>query len=381
MKKPNIPYIGLIPVLLIAFFLFKLISSMNISLASMFSTIYGCLAYFLYGFVLAYLLNPAMAYFERLLASKKDSPKTRRIKRAGIIAFLYLLLAGLITLFIVAILPTIVDGIKDLIDNMPYYADKMEQWFGDFWGRFNPELSAQMERMLDDAITNLYQLLTSLDYSSIGGAVTSAVSGSLTAVVRFLFGLIVSIYFLMSKERAILHVKRILYAMCSKKTAEKTISLGQDINQIFLNFLVSKLMQSFVLFLIGLLVLIPLRVPLAPLVSLVIAITNMIPYIGPWMGSIPCILLEFFYNPWMAFIVTLYSIGIQIIDNMFVGPKIMSDKVGINPVLVIAGVVIGGKFGGLLGMFLGVPLVAVAKLIVYDRFIERRLKEKQLDIQ
>lgn len=381
MRKWKIPYLRLLPVLFIAFFLFKIVSSMNISLSSILSTLYSCIAYFVWGFVIAYLLNPAVGYFERLVASARDSQRVKLLKRGGIIAFLYLLLAGMLTLFVVAILPTIVDGVKDFIDNMPHYADNMERWMNDFWGGISPDLAAQVEGFVEKAFIDLYGLLTSLDYSSIGGAVSNAVSVSVTAILRFLFGIIISIYFLIFKEGAILHVKRILYALLSEQTAQKAVQLGRDIHAIFMNFLVSKILQSFVLFIIGLIVLIPLRIPLAPLIALVIGVTNMIPYFGPYIGGIPCVLLVLFYDPWKALWTALFAVGIQVVDNVLVGPKIMSDKVGINPVLVIAGVTIGGKFGGLLGMFLGVPFIAVAKLIFYDRFIERRLKAKNVQVK
>ena len=125
---------------------------------------------------------------------------------------------------------------------------------------------------------------------------------------------------------------------------------------------------------------IPFDIPLAALIALLLAITNMIPYIGPWIGAIPSVLLALLYSPIKGLIVLLFIIGMQIVDNLFIGPKIMSDRVGISPLLVIAGVAIGGTFGGFIGMFIGVPLVAVAKLVFHDNFVAKRLKEKDIDI-
>ena len=121
-KKWKIPYLGTLPVVLIAAVLIKLVFTTNISVTGILSTLYSCIAYFVWGFVFAYLLNPAMAFFERLISSSKDSIRAARYKRAGIIAFLYLLIAGLITIFVVAIVPTIRNGIGDLLDNIPRYA-------------------------------------------------------------------------------------------------------------------------------------------------------------------------------------------------------------------------------------------------------------------
>ena len=381
MKKYKIPYISVIPVLIIAFFLFKLIFTTEISISGIFSVAYSCIAYFVWGLVLAYLLNPAMVFFENLIHSQKDSPRVAHVKRGGVVAFLYLLIAGSITIFIVAIAPTIRTGVSELVDNIPRYAQNFEMWITDITNRFDPELAATVEEYVSNVFATMYNWLKGVvDFSSIGGAVTSAVSVSAQMVMRFFFGIVVSIYFLMGKEELITQFKRFLYAIFSKAFARKTVETGREINVIFMNFVVSKILQSLIMFIIGLIVLIPLKVPLAPLISLIIAITNMIPYFGPWIGAVPCVLLAMFYDPWKALIVIIYAVGIQILDNLIIGPKIMSDQVGISPLLVIAGVTIGGTFGGILGMFLGVPFVAVAKLVFYDRFVEKRLKEKEVEL-
>lgn len=381
-KKWKIPYLGILPVVLIAAVLIKLVFTTNISVTGILSTLYSCVAYFVWGFVFAYLLNPAMVFFERLISSSKDSLRAARYKRAGIIAFLYLLIAGLITIFVVAIVPTIRNGIGDLLDNIPRYATNFEIWISDFTNSFDPAITETVEEYAKNLFETVYNWLTGvMDISSIGGAVTSAVSVSAQAVMRMVFGIVISIYFLYSKEGLERNIKQLLYSLFSEKTVENTIRIGREINVIFQNFIVSKLLQSMIMFAIGLIVLVPLRVPLAPLIALIIAITNMIPYFGPWIGAVPCVLISLFISGlWPAVITVLFAVGIQILDNLIVGPKIMSTQVGISPLLVIAGVTIGGKFGGILGMFLGVPLIAVLKLVFYDRFIGRRLKEKNIQI-
>lgn len=344
--------------------------------------LYSCVAYFIWGFVFAYLLNPAMAFFERVISSSKDSLRTAQYKRAGVIAFLYLLIAGLITIFVVAIVPTIRNGISDLVDNIPRYATNFEIWLSDFTNSFDPAITETVEEYAKNLFETVYNWLTGvMDISSIGGAVTSAVSVSAQAVMRMVFGIVISVYFLYSKEGLERNIKQLLYSLFSDKTVENVMRISREINVIFQNFIVSKLLQSLIMFAIGLIVLVPLRVPLAPLIALIIAITNMIPYFGPWIGSVPCVLISLFIGGlWPAVITVLFAVGIQIIDNLIIGPKIMSTQVGISPLLVIAGVTIGGKFGGILGMFLGVPFVAVLKLVFYDRFIGRRLKEKNIQI-
>ncbi|MBQ4515968.1 MAG: AI-2E family transporter [Clostridia bacterium] len=379
-KKLRIPYLGLLPIILISAFLIKLMLVADVSLTSILGVVYSCIAYFVWGFVYAYLLNPAMVFFERLISSKKDSPKVKKYKRAGVIAFLYLLIAGLITLFIVAIVPTIRAGIREFVDNIPRYAANFEIWLADFTNSFDPTITEMVEQYAHSIFETLYNWLTGvMDISSIGDAVSSAVSVSTQVVLRAVFGIVVSIYYLYSKDGLVAEIKKLFLALFSEKTANAIYKSGRKINEIFQKFIVSRLLQSLIMFFLGLIVLIPLRVPLAPLVAIIIGVTNMIPYFGPWLGAIPCVLLALFIGGVIpALITVLFAVGVQILDNLIIGPKIMSSQVGISPLLVIAGVTIGGKFGGVLGMFLGVPLVAVFKFVFYDKFIENRLKEKNI---
>ena len=108
---------------------------------------------------------------------------------------------------------------------------------------------------------------------------------------------------------------------------------------------------------------------------------NLIPYIGPFLGGFISTALVLLYSPIQALWVLVYAIGVQILDNIFIGPKVMSEQVGISPLLVILGVTLGGTFGGVLGMFIGVPLVAVVKLVFYDPFVERKLAEKEIQVE
>jgi len=292
-----------------------------------------------------------------------------------------LLVLGAVTIFIVAVIPTIRVGINELSDNLPQYAENVENWLKEFSGTADPVWYDMVKNWIESGMQFLYNWLRGLDLSSIGDRVGTAVTTSVTAVIRVVFGMVGSVYFLYSKETLALCAKKLVYALFSERHAERIVETGKKINVIFLNFIVSKLLQSVIMFVVGLAVLVPIGIPLAPLIALFIAVTNMIPYFGPYIGAIPSVILVFFYKPIMALWVILYAIGVQILDNVIISPKIMSDQMGISPLLVIAGVTVGGTLGGILGMFLGVPIIAVLKLVFYDSFIEKRLAQKEIDIK
>lgn len=370
-----------LPVLVIAFLLCKLIFTTNISFNGLLSTLYSCVAYFIYGLSFAYFLNPLLVFIERRFVKKNDSQNTKHVKRGVSIAAVYLVVIGFISIFIVNIVPTIVSGLNDFVSELPTYFSRFQTWATDTIRPFNPALADNFGDYVADFSTNFYGWIErEMDMMHVGKTVSNAVSGSAKTVVRVFFGIVISVYFLFGKEVLINQLKRLIYAIISTEKAERIMKYGRAINKIFFDFIISKILQAFIIFILGLIILVPFDIPLAPLISLLLAVTNMIPYIGPWLGGVPSVVMAILFSPIKGLIVLLFIIGMQIVDNLFIGPKIMSDRVGISPLLVIAGVAIGGTFGGVIGMFLGVPLVAVVKLVFYDEFIEGRLKKKDIII-
>lgn len=381
MKNWKIRYLNVLPVLIIAFLLCKLIFTTNISMSGILSSIYSCIAYFVYGLIISYFLNPLLVMIERHFVKETDSRRTKIRKRRVSILAVYLVVFAFLTVFVMNIAPAIVTGFNDFARNLPTYLEKFQAYVSNAVAIFNPDLAKTVQNDLAGVIASVYEWLSGqTDVSKVGDVVTTAVSGSAKTVIRFVFGVVVSVYFLYGKEKFAKHLKRLVYALFQTERADTIMEYARATNKIFFDFLISKLVQAFIIFVLGLCILIPFKVPLAALISLLLALSNMIPYIGPWLGGIPSVLLAFLYAPVKGLVVLLFIIGMQILDNLFIGPKIVSDRVGISPVLVIAGVAIGGTIGGVVGMFLGVPIVAVIKLVFYDRFIEKRLTEKKLEI-
>ncbi len=379
MKKIKIPYLNLLPVLVIAFVLFKLIDTMNVSVNYLFEILSDALSSFVIGFVVAYLLNPAMNYFEKLIGSQKDSEKVCRIKRAGVITFLFLMMIGLITVFVVSIIPAVQSGVREIIENMPTYTYHIENWITNMTGKQNEELYMMLEGWIEEVSKIIYNWLKGLNMTSVGSALTHSVSGVTMAFIHVGFGFIISIYYLYGKEKLVCGIKNFLYVSFGENRTEKLLDVGRRSNVIFQRYIVGRFLQSFIMLLIGLMVLVPFGYPFAPLLAFVLAFSNLIPYFGPVLGAVVCILLVLFYSPVKALWLLVYTLTVQFLDNWIIGPKVMSEQVGISPLLVIAGVTIGGLFGGLFGMILGVPAIAIIKLVFYDPYIERKLKEKGIE--
>lgn len=381
MKKFKLKHMEFIPILLVAFLLFKLVMTTDISIANVFGVVRSCVSYFVYGFIVAYFLNPLVSFFERKILKEDDKSSRKKVMRGIIVAAVYLMVLGIVVVFFVTIIPAIIDAVTDFVNNFPQYLANLQNWANKTFAFLSPEAIEKINVTLSH-VANYFAnwAAESFNVSKVGGVLTNAVSVSAKFVINFVFTIVISIYFLYGKEHLLKSIKQLVYALFSIEKVNSIFACSKKINKIFYDFILSKIVQAFVLFLFGLVILMPLGIHFAPLISLVLAVSNMIPYIGPWIGSVPCLLLLLLYSPIQAAILLIFILGMQILDNVFIGPKITSDRVGISPLLVIAGVAIGGTFGGVIGMFIGVPAVAVVKLVIYDGFIEKRLKEKNIDI-
>ena len=381
MKKFRLKHMDLIPILIVGFLLFKLVFSTDMSISSAIDTVYSCVSYFIYGWIIAYFLNPLVTKLEQRITKQTDTDKKRSTKRSIVIAAVFLVVIGLITVFFVNIIPAIVAAVSDFAENLPGYLANFQNWINSTFEFLSPDVTEKINSVLSQIANGVTSWATTkLDVEKVGGALGTAVTGSARFVLNFVFGIVVSIYFLHGKDRILKQLRRLTYAIFSEEKANYILDCGRKINKIFYDFILSKLVQAFVIFILGLLVLAPLGIRFAPVISLVLAVSNMIPYIGPWIGSVPCVTLLLLYDPVQALILLAFIFGMQIVDNVIIGPKITSDRVGISPLLVIAGVAVGGTFGGVIGMFIGVPVVAVVKLVFYDSFVEKRLKEKNIDL-
>ena len=380
MKKFRVKYLNLLPVIILSFLIFKLITETNISINSFFSFIYSCSAYFIWGAVIAYLFNPLMVFFDKLIKSKKDTKKAKKIKRACVIAFIYTTFFGIVTLFIVAIIPTLMEATEEVLNKIPKYISTLNDWQSRSIGWANNKFDGVIGDYLERLFELLYNFLSQINISDVGFRITSALSDSFTAIFRIFFGFGISVYFLYSKENLITETKKLLFAVFTSSNATKIIKISGNVNDIFTSFVGSKIVESAIMFVIGIVVLYFLNIPLAAFISFIIAVTNIIPYFGPYIGAVPSVLITFMFDPLKALWVIIYAVGIQLIDNFIIGPKVTSDQVGISPLLVILGVTIGGAFGGILGMFLGVPIIAAIKLVFYDSFIEKRLLGREEDV-
>lgn len=200
-------------------------------------------------------------------------------------------------------------------------------------------------------------------------------SSVFSTVYNILIGLVVSVYLVIDGRQLMEKIKKIVYAVTPKGKEKRTWDVILKCNHIFNGFLFGKMIDSLIIGILCLIAMSILRLPYALLMSVIVGITNMIPYFGPIIGAVPGVVIFFFINPKLSLIFAILILVLQQFDGLYLGPKILGDLTGIKPLWVIFGVTVGGALFGVMGMFLGVPTVAVITYL-FDLLLERKLQKK-----
>lgn len=361
-------HFNLIPIILISIIILKLVFSIETIFHGFFSTILSILNPFFWAFGIAYLLNPLMLLFE----------KKFKLKRNLSILLTYIVTILAFTFLMMVIVPTIISSLSDLSKNISTYMASSEAFINESLANFHkssPGLANTIESSVLDIFKALTETLTTLAAGILGQTIEFT-----SAFIKFVFGFIISIYMLSQKDALIAFNKKFVTAIFSENKAKFTLEFLDESNELFSRFIVGKLIDSTIIGILCYVGLALLNAPFAVLIALLVGITNMIPYFGPFIGMIPAFILTLFVNPNKVIWVILFILLLQQFDGWYLGPKILGDKVGVSPLLIIFAVTVGGGIGGVLGMFISVPIIALVRNYV-NRYLEYRLKLKQAKIE
>lgn len=361
-KNSKIPHIEMLPLIILSFILYKLISNIG-PVAKMISPVTGM---FIWAFCIAYILNPIMVKTE----------KKFKLKRVWSLLITYVIFIGVIILLVTIIAPKIGKSVSDLVSSIPEYRDVAQEWIEHNSSKFgwHDKGNINIEQKSKELMDNISRFAT----KGLNTALSKLV-GVTFSLVKGIFTIIVSVYVLKDKEKFKNTLTRLVYALSDKKRADKIIGAFSEINSIFSKFILGKSLDSLIIGILCYIGLKILRIEFALLLSLVVGITNMIPYFGPFLGMIPAFIITLFYSPIKALWVIIYIFLLQQFDGWYLGPKILGNHVGLSPFWVMVAILIGGKVYGVLGMFLGVPIAATVKIFM-NKFIDRRLSEKGIEV-
>lgn len=353
------------------------ISQMS-TIKSSISDFMGTLQPFIIGGALAYLLNFILRFYEDYILSHEAFNKLKKSGKRGIGLLLTYITASIITyLFIQFVLPQLMDSIIGLVNNIPEYVNDVTKFTNDIVDNLNlqPEYINLITDKFGEAITYIITILSNL-VPVIGNFVVGATS----SILNIIIGIIVSIYILIDKEKFMALGKKIIYALCSQEKAKFILRLATHSNMTFSRFIGGKILDSFIIGILTFLILTIFKMPYILLISVIIGVTNIIPFFGPFIGGIPAAIIILFVSPIQALWFVIIIIVIQQIDGNIIGPKILGDSIGISAFWILFSLLVAAKFMGFVGMVVGVPLFAIFYSIVKE-VIEEKLKKKGLPIE
>lgn len=327
---------------------------------------------FILGFFFACLINPLVKLIKKGL-NKVKTGQAMKLKRGISVLLSYIIVIGVITILIIYIFPQVKASVADLgksIQNGYQYMITHEKEINDKIPLF--DLSGGIEYIKKFAYNKV------INHSSdIIPYVYQLSSSVLTTSYNVLMGLVISIYIILDKRKLKRSARKIVYAISPQKKEEEVWETMKQCSHIFNGFLIGKMIDSLIIGIICLIAMSILRLPYALLLSLIVCITNMIPYFGPFIGAIPGVLIYLFIDFRLALIFAIMILILQQFDGLYLGPKILGDQTGIKPLWVIFGITVGGAYFGVMGMFLGVPAVAVIMYLV-NLFLDKKLKKKKI---
>lgn len=330
---------------------------------------------FIIGFAIAYLLGFLLKVYERNL-KKIKTYRNLKLKYQRIISLIltYLTAILLIVLFLQFVLPQLIESIVGLVNNIPTYISNLNKVSNYLFKKFdvNKEQMDIINERLKDLIDTIINIGTNL-LPVIGNIIASFAS----SIWNIAIGAIVSIYLLIDKENMCAGVKKVVYAILPKKGAEKVILITHKSNETFGKFLSGKILDSAIIGILAYIVLKICNMPYTLLISVVIGITNIIPFFGPFIGAVPSFIIILFVSPEKALWFLLIVFILQQVDGNIIGPKILGDSIGISAFWILFSIMVAGEILGFVGMVIGVPLFAVIYSLFKD-FINEKLKSKGL---
>lgn len=359
-RKP-LYYLGLFVVCLL---FYKIVDNLG-DVMSALLTFLSMLTPFFIAFFIAYLLRPIVNVLENKVFHR------HRFKRVFSIAIVYAILIGMIVLSFTVISPRVVDSVTSLIHSLPGYIASSDAWL-----RANVlEQEWFIRSGIGTDIADMFNTFSSKFGALVQSKLSALVSGIVTVtstLFNLIVGLIVSVYLLKDKEKFAAGSQKLLLAVFKQKRANAIVEYTKSVDRVFSQYFVGLILDAIVIGTIVFIGLLILKSPYALLSSLIVAITNVIPYFGPFVGMLSVGIMMLMIAPVKALWVTLFIFAVQQLDGYYIGPKIMGNKVGVGPLWIILAVMIGGGLFGVIGMFVAVPIIAVIMTTI-DSYAERRI--------
>ncbi len=339
---------------------------------------------FIYGLVIAYLLNPCIVWFEKKVYNKladkivKGGNK-RKFARTMSLFTTTVIFVGFIVLLFSFFIPELISSLQMFVTNVTEYvnntkeilihvfggSDSIREFINDNYSKVSDTFIGWVnDGMLNDLI------------SSLGNGIFK----TFKLIYNFIIGYIIAVYILIDKERFKGQIRKLLYSLFDDDKINVILDNVSYTDKIFMGFFSAKLIDSLIIGLICFAGMLLFRMPYALIIAVIVGVTNIIPYFGPFIGAVPSALLILLVAPQKCIPFIIFVFVLQQFDGNILGPKLMGNKTGLSSFWVLFSLLIFGGMFGVIGMIIGVPIFSIIYNFV-GRIIKDRLKSKNLSIE
>ncbi len=333
-----------------------------------------------YGIAFSYLMNPTLKHVEKLfqkIFSKTNLTErgARKLSRVlGVLVALLVFIALVYGIFALVI-PQLVESVKENFsqENLQNYYDKTTIWLNntlkgtplESWIKENDPIKA-----IQDWLTKELDLFATLE------SAFTEVYGIAKVIFSMIIGVVVAVYLLISKERFISQIKKIVVAVFHPRAADRVFELGRLVNKSFGGFIVAKLIDSLIIGVISYVGMLIFGLPYALFSSVMVGIFNIIPFFGPFIGIAIGGVLIILQSPIQCLTFLIFEIALQQVDGNIIGPKILGGRLGISDFWILVSITVFGSLFGFGGMILGVPVFTVIYTLV-SQAVNKSLRKKK----
>ncbi|MCR5665671.1 MAG: AI-2E family transporter [Eubacterium sp.] len=365
-------------------------------LASGWSTVMMAFQPILIGFVVAYLMNPIERRIEKKmlknrLKKAKDELKVRRSARNAATGISILIFCGIVVALIMLIVPQTIMSIQQLMVSLPDDLRSFQSWVNEMSAQ-NDKVEAvinQLNSIAGQEEDGHFSMQAIIDWvaneflpasQNLIESISTGVFKAAKTVVNFVIGIIIAIYVLATKDKLKAQAKKLIYSIFQPVRANWLVNTIRQSDRIFGGFIIGKIIDSFIIGVICYVAMQIIDLPYPALVSVIIGVTNVVPFFGPFIGAIPCVMLIFLINPLQALFFLILVLCLQTFDGYILSPKILGDTTGLNTFWVLFAILTFGGIFGVPGMVLGVPVFGVIYYVVKD-FMRMSLTKKKLPVE
>ena len=338
------------------------------------------------GFIMAFLMNPIMMFFERHLYGfirkhSKTDKKAFTVTRTIASLLSLAVLIGICVFIIAMVIPELISTITYLVNNIENQIAGVLDWCNVITkGKYEETLMNAKNSEIDKSISKAVefaQKYLNYDQDQLIAAIKSSVILIIKLIVNLIIGMFVSVYVLILKETFKGQAKKLIYGCMKAEHANVVLEICRKSNDIFYGFIIGKIIDSIIIGIICYICCLIMQMPYAVLVSVIVGVTNIIPVFGPYIGAVPTVIIIFLTEPMKGIYFLIFVLILQQFDGNWLGPKILGNSTGISSFWVVFAVVVGGGLFGVPGMIIGVPVLAIIYYLV-GRYARYRLRLRDL---